>query len=538
LRTAALLSLALLASPALAFKSERITPVAGVAGGGAASYEVVAEQVLVKFSSAATTADKAAAVAAAGGVSSEDLSTPGWTLITLSSGASVVPALTALRALPSVSKASPNRVVYLNAVPTDPGVAQQYSLTNTNAFGGWEYETGFTNRVTVAVIDSGIDGTHPDLTAKLVDVGAIESQSFPVAGGQAANQPPTTSCDHGTGVASVAAASTNNNLGIAGVSWGAQLISLKVFDPGCAGTSDLAMSNAINYAANTLQNNAAIGKVVINMSIGGPNDCAADLPLTDAALANAVTTRGVPVFIASGNSSPQACTNGGNNGVHAPGNCAGVSAPAGIIPVGATDSLNDVASFSCRGAELSAHGVVAPGKSVLVDSDGGDTVTTDGTSFSSPFAAGLAALMLSAKPTLTPAQIESNMRAGAYSIGGQSIGVAGNASGAGQVNVFRTMKLTVTGSLAGFEGDQKAIAFPNPFRLSERGTVSFSIPASLQGASPKIKVYTADGILVRTLNGLTWDGKNESGKFVASGTYVFFVSTGAGQTKGRVAVIR
>ena len=59
------------------------------------------------------------------------------------------------------------------------------------------------------------------------------------------------------------------------------------------------------------------------------------------------------------------------------------------------------------------------------------------------------------------------------------------------------------------------------------------------GSNPTIKIYTTDGALVKTIaNGFTWDGRNESGRLVASGTYVFLVTTGAGSTRGRVAVIR
>ncbi len=532
--TASLLALSV---SARAYKVEHLAG-PGIQGVGAGGMDVVGEQILVHFSTNASAPQRAAAVAAVSGVAIEDVSVPGWALITLSSGASVVPALSALANLPGVAQAAPNRLFPLSVYPSDPGVASQYSLGNTSAFSSWDYGTGSTGKVTIAIIDSGIDGTQPDLQAKIVSAGAIRSQYFPVAGGQAVNDPPTASCDHATQVASVAAAITNNGVGIAGVSWGAQLISLKIFDPGCAGSSDLAISNAINYAANTLQNDAAIGKLIVNLSVGGPGTCGSS-PLTSAALANLVTTHGAPIAIASGNNGAQQCTNGGNQGVDGPANCAGVSAAAGIMPIGATDSTNNVASFSCRGSELDAHGVAAPGVSMLVDTTpGGGTTINSGTSFSSPFVAGLMANMLSAKPTLTPAQIEGNIRTGAYSIGGQSLAPAGSASGAGQVNLYRTMRLTVNGTLAGFDGEIKPIAFPNPFKPSQSGTVNFAIPPSLAGASLTIKIYTLDGTFVRSVNGLSWDGKNTEGAPVASGTYVFAVTSSAGTGRGRLAVLR
>lgn len=527
--------------PAAAFRLERLAAPAGTAPAGATGsggYDVIGEQILVRFAETSTGVQRAAVRAMAGGLSMEALSTPGWYLIRLSSGASVVPALAAIPGMPGVTQVAPNRAIPLAAFPSDPAVSSQYALSNVGAFAAWDYDTGSKGPVTIAIIDTGIDGAHADLSGKLVNSGAIQSQYFPVGGGQAANHPPTTSCNHGTQVASVAAATTNNGLGIAGASWGARLISLKVFDPGCATSSDVAISNAINYAANTLQNHAAIGKLVVNLSVGGPGLCNAVGPLTNAALANLVTTRLVPIAISSGNNGVQQCTNGGNQGVMSPANCAGVSAAAGIIPVGATDSLNNVASFSCRGAELADHGVSAPGVGIVVDSDGGGTATNSGTSFSSPLVAGLMALMLSTNQALTPAQIETYLRAGAYSVGGQAFGPQGAASGAGLVNMFNTMRLTTNGTLAGFDGQSKPIAFPNPFKPSQSTLVSFAIPPSLQGTGLGIKIYTLDGTFVREVNGLSWNGKNTEGNSVASGTYVFVVTTSAGTGRGRFSVLR
>jgi flagellar hook assembly protein FlgD len=104
--------------------------------------------------------------------------------------------------------------------------------------------------------------------------------------------------------------------------------------------------------------------------------------------------------------------------------------------------------------------------------------------------------------------------------------------------MLRSMRLAVRGTLADFEGDQKAIAIPNPFRPSQTGSVTITIPTSLQSSNAKIKIYTVDARLVRTLTGQTWDGKNDSGNPVVSGTYVFHVKTDAGTTVGRLAVIR
>jgi flagellar hook assembly protein FlgD len=122
--------------------------------------------------------------------------------------------------------------------------------------------------------------------------------------------------------------------------------------------------------------------------------------------------------------------------------------------------------------------------------------------------------------------------------GAQSIGQPSTVQGAGQMDVYRSLRLTVKGTLAGFDGDQKPIAFPNPFRVSQSGTVTISIPQALQGTGTDIKIYTLQGGIVRDLSEPLWDGKNSNGNLVASGTYVFVVTTSAGSSRGRMAVIR
>jgi hypothetical protein len=333
-------------------------------------------------------------------------------------------------------------------------------------------------------------------------------------------------------VAGVAAASTDNGTEVSGMSWGAQLVSFKVFvdgscntdcsdatGPGSCSVLDPAIAKAINTAV-TLQNTGQYGLIVVNMSLGAPaTPCSGTVQTAVTAAVNA----GVVVVAAAGND---------GNGVNSPGNC------AGVIPMGATDNTNQIASFSSRGPELAANGLVAPGVAVLTTDLNGGTVGATGTSFSSPMGAGLAALILSAKPSTTPnaalvANVSAAMRGGA-----QSIGQPSTVQGAGQMNVFRSLRLTVKGTLAGFDGDQKPIAFPNPFKLSQGSSVNISIPQGLQGSNTDIKIYTMSGQFVREVTTPLWDGKNTSGNLVATGSYVFVVTTSAGSARGRMAVIR
>lgn len=535
MRLSRLLAAVLLAAsavPARAIPTETIGsaalgPAAGLPPGQ--SLLVASGEALVRLSSGAATAPFDASLAALGAARGRDLR-DGWHLIQLPPGQGVASSLALLRALPGVAAVEPNRAYSINRTPSDPLVNSQYALSQVSAFSAWEYEVGTSSRVTVAVIDTGIDGTHSDLTAKLA---STLSKSF--NGGIGADQPPTPACNHATRVAGVAAASTNNGNSVAGMSWGAQLLSLKVFtngscpsvgcsDAGCVAT-DANIKDAIDHAV-TLQNTAAVGKVIINMSLGGAGACPG-AGVVQVAITAAVTA-GIPVIVSAGN-------DGG--AVNNPGNC------AGVIPVGATDSNNAIASFSSRGTQLASNGLVAPGVSVLTTDQGGGTANATGTSFSAPMVSGLAALILAAKPTFTAAQVSAALRGGAASIGVAGYGVAGtgvsgDSAGAGRMDAFRSMRLAIKGTLAGFDGEAKPIAFPNPFKPSQIGSVAFAIPPSLQGANMSIKIYTLDGTFVREATGQSWNGKNTEGSWVASGTYVFVVTTSAGTGSGRVSVLR
>ena len=531
----------LAAAPARAFKTEMLVAPkgSGIAGAGSAQslpLEVVSEQAMVRISSGSN----ARAMLAAGGyLILTEFPSIGWALLSLPAGMRVADGLVQLKSVSGILDVAANSVHVVIRQASDPSINTQISLSQIDAQGAWDYDVGTSCRATVVVVDAGVEGVHPDLQSKIVNSGAVLSQYCPSNGAACAATPvPTPACDHATQVAGIAAAASDNGVGIAGVSWGAQILSIKVFDDGVCNptgscpntctTSDAALTNAVTYATG-IQNTAEAGKVVINMSVGCspgslgcPVNCNAGL---QAALA-AATAAGIPVAIAAGN-------DGG--AVNSPAYCAGTVAGSGISPAGAVNSSNVLESFSSRGPELAANGVVAPGRSVYSTTVGGSyTGGATGTSFSSPHVAGLAALVLSARPTMTAAQVQNAIRAGA-----ESIGLASSSQGAGRINAYKTMRVAVKGTLAGFDGQEKPIAFPNPYRTSNIGAVSFSIPPSLQGSMMKIKIYTLDGQIVRELGGgLTWDGKNTDGKLVASGTYVFSVTSSAGTGRGRVAVIR
>ena len=185
--------------------------------------------------------------------------------------------LSLLRAMGQVSYAEVDEVRQASDVPNDPYYGQQWQFGSIQAEGGWSKTHGSTS-VTLAVIDTGIDYNHPDLSGKV-----LPGYNY-VSG----NNDPYDDNGHGSHVAGLAAAMTNNSVGVAGVDWQARILPLKVLDSSGSGyDSDIA--SAIRYAADN-------GADVINMSLGGST--------SSTTLQNAVNYaygKGVVIVAAAGN---------------------------------------------------------------------------------------------------------------------------------------------------------------------------------------------------------------------------------------------
>lgn len=234
----------------------------------------------------------------------------------------------------------------------------------------WALHTG-TSDITIAVIDTGVSNSHPDITPKLV------------AGWNTLNN--STNADdsflisHGTHCAGIAAAAANNGIGVAGVSWGAKIMPVKVLTfIGSGVEGDVA--DGVIWAADH-------GAHVASMSLGFPGSSAI---VEDAV--NYATEVGVLVVAATGNTAG-----------------APISAPAkypAVLAVGATDNRDQIASFTSTGPEMD---VTAPGVDVYSTWDVFFQPNTylfqSGTSMACPHVAGLAALVWSANPELSNLEV-------------------------------------------------------------------------------------------------------------------------------------
>jgi len=233
--------------------------------------------------------------------------------------------------------------------------------------------TGSRN-IKVAVIDTGIDYTHPDLKG---NADAVNGYDFvnKVAGGMDDH-------DHGTHCAGTIGALGNNGVGVAGVNWNVTVIPVKFLDSQGSGSLDNAVQ-AIQYATK-------LGVNIMSNSWGGG-------PFTQA-LYDAIKEardHGILFVAAAGNDSND--------------NDASPSYPAtydldNVVSVAATDNRDNIASFSNYG-KTKVH-VAAPGVKILSTVKGGDYAVMSGTSMATPHVSGISALLWSTNPSYTYAQIK------------------------------------------------------------------------------------------------------------------------------------
>ena len=275
---------------------------------------------------------------------------------------------------PGVMYVEPNFLLQAaDTIPNDPSWDLQYGLVNIRAPQGWDLTTG-SAAVTIAIVDTGVDYGHPDLVNKLVP------------GYNFVNGDPNPQDDngHGTHVAGIAAASSNNGIGIAGVSWGARIMPVKVLNSSGGGT----------YANTALGVIWAVehGAQVINLSLGGTGPSSV---LADAI--NYAHSQGAVVIAAAGNTR--------SNFVLYPARY------PNVIAVARTNSTNNW-DGSNYGPEID---LAAPGTSIYSTTIGGYDYNS-GSSMSTGFVSGLAAILKGIPGNTSPDAIESQMETTALDI--------------------------------------------------------------------------------------------------------------------------
>jgi len=352
-----------------------------------------ADQVVVSLAPGSDAQGRAAALARSVGATVTRVRTPdqGRASAVLRVPAGRAPAVAArLAGDHRVAWAEPDRILRAATEPNDPcyvGVSQctnvgvnQDNLKVMHAAAAWSVTRGDPG-LRVAVLDTAVDTSHPDLAGK-VDLAPPDFLS---------NNPLLclTSPDaaHGTHVTGILAASTNNAVEIAGLGWDTRVLSVRVLDDcGNGYSSDIA--DGINYAVN-------VGARIINLSLAG-----GQTQDVGQAVAYAVA-RGVVVVAAAGNEA--------TNAPQYP------AAFPGVLGIGASTNSDQIASFSNFGNWVP---LAAPGQGIWSTVPGGGLAAADGTSASVPHVSAVAALLMAAAPDITGPEVDQALEGTAVPIPG------------------------------------------------------------------------------------------------------------------------
>ncbi|MGB6349731.1 MAG: S8 family serine peptidase [Pseudolabrys sp.] len=301
------------------------------------------------------------------------------------------------RNYPGVSAGQANMVYHGTQAQTQPAPKQdtapdgatQYVVNKLHLLEAHRINSG--DNVLVAVIDSKIDSGHPDLAGVIAD-------EYDVVGA------PVTAHAHGTAIAGAIAAHSK----LIGVAPKVKLLAVRAF----SGSGESAQGTTFNILK-SLDWAASKNARIVNMSFAGPADAMLQEMLIKA------NARGMVLIAAVGNGGPKSPP-------LYPG------ADIGVIGVTATDAEDKLMPMANRGPQVA---LAAPGVEILAAAPDGGYQVTSGTSIAAAHATGVAALLLAAKPNLTPAQVRSDLTRYAHRVPGKR-----NDVGAGVIDALAVIK--------------------------------------------------------------------------------------------------
>jgi len=363
---------------------------------------------------------------------------------------------------PSVEFAEVDRRVPVQVTTAnDPYYANAWHLAKIGAPTAWDTAKG--DGVVVAIIDSGVDSTHPDLAGKLVPGWNLydnNSNTSDVYG-------------HGTEVAGVVGALSNNSLGVTSVAWNTKLMPVRVsMTDGSAYLSTIA--NGITWAADHGANIANCSFATLTGSSTIQN------------AANYMRSKGGIVVVAAGNY----------------GTLDSTPNTTAMISVSATDSNDALTSWSSYGPYVD---VAAPGAGIWTTTNGGGYAAVSGTSFSSPMTAAVLALEKSANPALSNTQLESILESTAVDLGTPGYDYYfgyGRINAAAAVAAAAATVVINTTPVADTTAPTTSIASPTG-GTTVSGTVSVSVSASDNVGVTRVDLY-AGTTLVGSVSALPY----------------------------------
>ena len=261
--------------------------------------------------------------------------------------------------------AEPDAMVPLARTPSDPNFSAQWHHRRIRSELAWDRTTGSAS-VRAGLCDSGFDVNHPDLRQNM----SLPGYDVTTGGRDVAGHP------HGTMTAGAMAARGGNGIGVTGAAWSTAIMPIKVSGSRDGSASYSSLARCIEISADWRAR-------VINVSFGGLYASST----IDSAAAYA-RSRGALVVLAAGNDSA---------------NLNSYANSSNYLMVAASDQSDRLASFSNWGRPID---IGAPGTSIYTTTPGGGYQAVDGTSFSAPIVAGVAALLFAANPNLSPSQVE------------------------------------------------------------------------------------------------------------------------------------
>ncbi len=362
---------------------------------------------------------------------------------------------------PLIKSAELDQLIAPDQVGNDTYYSSAWHLPKIQAPTAWDASLG--TGVTIAILDSGVDGTHPDLAGKMVPGWNFYDK----------NSNTSDVYGHGTKVAGSAAAASNNGIGVTGVAWNAKVMPVRISDVnGYAFWSTIA--EGLYWAADN-------GAKVANISY------AVQGSVTVQNAANYMRSKGGIVVNSAGNTGALDST----------------AANAALISVSATDGSDLRASWSSFGDYVD---IAAPGAGIWTTTRGGGYAAVSGTSFASPVTAGAVALMMSANTALKPIEIESILKSTALDLGAAGVD---REFGSGRINAAAAVqkaKSLATGSSPDVTLPQVNITAPGAGTV--KGIVTVNVNATDNIGVTKVELFANNALVATDLTpaySFSWD---------------------------------
>lgn len=397
----------------------------------------------------------------------------------------------ALSRNPHIKFAEVDRALALQQTANDPYYSNAWHLPKIGAPTAWDQGTG--TGVTVAILDTGVDASHPDLVGRLV------------SGWNAADRGFNTSDinGHGTRVAGVVAANTNNGVGVASIAWRASLMPVRVTNSsdGYAYFSDIA--SGLTWAADH-------GARVANISYGATPSS------TISSAAQYMISKGGVVAVAAGNS----------------GSDLGYANNPYMISVSATTSSDQKASWSSYGEYVD---VAAPGAGIWTTSRGGGYGSASGTSFASPATAAVLALIKSVNSSLAPGKVEDVLKSTAVDLGTSG---TDRLYGAGRIDAAAAVSAALSTSASDTQAPSVQITSPgNGANVS--GLVAVDVSAQDNVGLTKVELYASGRLVSHDLTApyqFSWDSSTAGNGSVTLVAYGYDAAGNRGSNQIAVEV--